>query len=187
VGAAFAVATCLLWLPYYSAGVQVFRFLTSYATDEGFGGAGSRYFVLELLRAVMPIPTPLFLTIAAALLLLIALRVAIRSKTQIADVASASMTIVGTYLLVTSPRYAWYYAWLLPFLCFAPRIAWLYLASAAALLYLVWYTPLIYPNIPLLLGCGVYIPVICLLVLRHWPQSFTRRRKLSPVARASFF
>src|SRR5207247_9063508 len=67
--------------------------------------------------------------------------------------------------LPISPRYAWYYVWLLPFLCFVPRFQWFYLASAAALLYLVWYTPLVYPNIPLWLGAAIYVPAVAGLVL----------------------
>jgi hypothetical protein len=87
------------------------------------------------------------------------------------------MALIGGFLLLTTPRYAWYYVWLLPFLCFAPRLGWLYLTSAASLLYLVWYTPFVYPGIPLWLGSVVYLPTMALLMWKsaHRNAAATRR------------
>jgi hypothetical protein len=161
--AGFLVAALVFWLPYSGAGLRVFGFLNQYVADEGFGGQGSRYVLLELMREVVAIPTTLFVGVAATVMLLAVVRALVRVKAAPSDLASACLTLIGTYLMITSPRYAWYYAWLLPFLCLSPRLGWLYLASASALLYLVWYTPLVYPNIPAWLGCAVYLPALGLL------------------------
>jgi hypothetical protein len=88
----------------------------------------------------------------------------VKPKRDAVDVARGAMALIGGFLLLTTPRYAWYYVWLLPFLCFAPRLGWLYLTSAASLLYLVWYTPFVYPGIPLWLGVAVYLPTMALLI-----------------------
>jgi alpha-1,6-mannosyltransferase len=164
----FLVAGVVLWLPYSGAGNRILGFVGGYVADEGFAGSGSRYFLLELVRYFVPFPTQMFLIIAVVVLLFAAGRALLRTKAQVTDLASACLGLVGTYLTMTSPRYAWYYAWLLPFLCVAPSVGWLFLASASALLYLVWYTPLVYPNIPLWLGCGVYLPALGLLAWRSW-------------------
>src|SRR4029077_14604847 len=51
-------------------------------------------------------------------------------------VASALALAVAAMILV-SPHYPWYFAWIVPFLCFAPHPSVLYLTAAAPLLYLV--------------------------------------------------
>jgi hypothetical protein len=170
--AGFALAAVVLWVPYAGAGGRMFAFVTSYVADEGFAGGGSRYFLLELVRVIAPLPAAIFVIAAAAGFAFLVVRVLMSARRTAANVASAGIALIGTYLLLTTPRYAWYYAWLLPLLCFAPRLGWLYLASAAAFLYLVWYTPLVYPNVPLWLGCLVYLPALALLAVE---RVFTRR------------
>ncbi|HMG32870.1 MAG TPA: glycosyltransferase family 87 protein [Blastocatellia bacterium] len=180
--AGFAGAAILFWLPYAGAGSRMFTFVSDYIVGEGFSGSGSRYFGLELLTAVAPVPAVAFLIAGALVILWAAVHIALKTKKDVRDVASGCLALVGLYLLITSPRYAWYYAWLLPFLCFVPSAGWLYLASAGALLYLLWYTPLVYPNVPLWLGCGVYLPAIMLLVFERWSKM---RREESPVGEST--
>jgi alpha-1,6-mannosyltransferase len=159
----FVATIVAVYLPYLGAGNRLFGFLGGYFSEEGFGDSGARYFLLTLVRRVIPVPTLAFLIPAALVLLALAVRWMAREKRDVTDVARGAIVLVGAYLLLTTPRYAWYYAWLLPFLCFAPRLGWLYLTSAASLLYLVWYTPLVYPEVPLWLGAAVYLPTITLL------------------------
>jgi hypothetical protein len=40
-------------------------------------------------------------------------------------------------MVLVSPHYPWYFAWLVPFLCFAPHPSVLYLTVASLLLYFV--------------------------------------------------
>ncbi|HXU39116.1 MAG TPA: glycosyltransferase 87 family protein [Blastocatellia bacterium] len=157
---AFLVILTVAYVPYIGAGANLFGFLQKYVQEEGFVQSGARYFLLDALRTVLPIPTSMFLMLAAAGLIVVAVWCLIRRKRDMVDVARAATALIGCYLLLTTPRYAWYYAWLVPFLALVPRAGWLYLTCASALLYLVWYTPLVYPEIPLWLGWCIFSPVI---------------------------
>jgi len=167
---AFAAAVVLSYAPYWSAGGNLFAFVRGYIEEEGFVQSGARYFLLDAVRKVVWIPTDVFLIAGAACLMAVAIWQLLRVKRDASDLARGALTLIGTYLLLTTPRYAWYYLWLVPFLCLAPRLGWLYLASASALLYLVWYTPMVYPEVPLWLGVSIYVPTLAWLA---WEQ-FTR-------------
>jgi hypothetical protein len=75
--------------------------------------------------------------------------------------------MVGLFLVLSSPRFSWYMAWIIPFLCFVPRAGWLYLSGASVLLYLVWLTD-VYPGVPLWLGAALYLPAVVLLMWERW-------------------
>ena len=172
---AFVVTVIVAYLPYMSAGEKLFAFVRGYVQEEGFVQTGARYFFLDAARTVAAIPTLVFISFATVLFGWLALRQASRVKRDAVDLGAAALCLIGTYLLLTTPRYAWYYIWVLPFLCLAPRLGWLYLASASALLYLVWYTPLVYPEVPLWLGAAIYVPTLILLV---WDYARSRRMQL---------
>jgi hypothetical protein len=162
--AAFVTTVALAYLPYLGAGSNLFGFLRGYIQEEGFAQSGARYFFLDALRRLLPIPTSVFLVLGAGCLIGVAVWRLIKPKRDVVDVARGATALIGCYLLLTTPRYAWYYAWLIPFLCLVPRAGWLYLTCASALLYLVWYTPLVYPQIPLWLGACIFLPVMAWLV-----------------------
>ena len=157
---AFVATVALAYLPYLGAGRNLFGFLRDYVVEEGFIQSGTRYFLLALVRDLIPMPTALFLVAAAIAFAVASVRWLLRAKLDSVDVAKGATALVGLYLLVTTPRYPWYYTLMIPFLCLAPSIGWLYLTCASALLYLVWYTPLVYPEIPLWLGLCVYVPTL---------------------------
>jgi alpha-1,6-mannosyltransferase len=162
---AFAVTLALTYLPYLSAGAKVFSFLGLYIEGEGFVEKGTRYYLLTVARRLVPLPTSVFLIIAVAALGTLTAWWMIRVKRDGKDVARGAMALIGLYLILTTPRYSWYYAWLIPYLCFIPRAGWLYLTSASVLLYLLWYTPLVYPDIPMWLGAVIYFPALAWLAI----------------------
>lgn len=164
--AGFGTTVLLAYAVYWGAASTSFWFLRGYVAQEGFVEGGARYFLLESVRKVVWVPTIVFLVFGAACVIVVAFRQLLRATT-VTDVARSCLALIGTYLLITTPRYAWYYVWLVPFLCFEPRISWFYLSCSAALLYLVWYTPLLYPGIPAWLGLSVYLPTIAWLVLEQ--------------------
>jgi len=168
---AFGATIMLAYAPYWSAGSNSFAFVRGYVEEEGFVQSGARYFLLDAVRKVVSIPTDVFLVFAAACLMAVAVWWLLRVKRDASDVARGALALIGTYLLLTTPRYAWYYVWLIPFLCFAPSLGWLYLTCASVLLYLVWYTPLVYPEVPLWLGASLYVPTLAWLAL----ERFNRR------------
>lgn len=168
--AAFVVTVALAYVPYLGAGRNLFGFLNGYIEEEGFVHSGARYFALYVLRRLVAIPTEAFLIFAGTCLLTGLLWWCFKSKRNVVDVARGATAVIGLYLILTTPRYAWYYAWMIPFLCFAPRMGWFYLTCAPALLYLVWYTPLVYPEIPFWLGASIYVPTLAWLAWEHFKR-----------------
>jgi Gpi18-like mannosyltransferase len=171
---AFGATIVLAYAPYWGAGSNSFWFLRGYVEEEGFVQTGARYFLLDAARKVISIPTNVFLVVAAAFLIAVTIFWLLRVKRDVSDVARGALALIGTYLLLTTPRYAWYYVWLVPFLCFAPSLGWLYLTCASVLLYLVWYTPLVYPDVPLWLGASLYVPTLGWLV---WERFSNAKRR----------
>jgi hypothetical protein len=165
---AFVATLAVVYLPYGLTGATGFGSLGNEFTEEGFTGTGARYFALELIHRMAPLPVTVFLIMAVFLLAALALWWAIRAKPDVVAVARGAATLIGVYWLLTSPRYAWYYAWILPFLCFAPRLGWLYLTGASVFMYLLWYEPLVYPDLPLWLGTVVYLPALGWLLWEAW-------------------
>jgi alpha-1,6-mannosyltransferase len=170
---AFIATVALAYLPYLTVGAGVFGSLPGEVREEGFTGSGTRFFLLALAREIIPVPTVLFLALALAALAGLALWLMLKPKRDARDVARAAVALIGFYLVLTTPRYSWYYAWIIPFLCFAPRMGWLYLTGASVLLYLLWYTPLVYPGIPLWLGFVIYAPALAWLA---WERARERTK-----------
>jgi hypothetical protein len=177
--AAFVITIALVYLPYITAGAGGVGSLANEFNEEGFTGKGNRYFLLVLARHLAPIPTTLFLLGAAFALLALTLYLTLKPKRNVVDVARAAIALTGLYFFLVTPRYHWYYAWILPFLCFAPRLSWLYLTGATVLLYALWFTPLIYPEIPVWLGLSIYAPTLLFLLLEKQSalRTFFKLRK----------
>jgi alpha-1,6-mannosyltransferase len=161
---AFAATVVLVYLPYGLSGATGIGSLTNEFHEEGFTGRGVRYFLLALSHKVVPMSTNVFLVLSVALLGGLCLRWMIKAKRDVTDVARGSASLIGLYLILSSPHYSWYYAWLIPFLCFAPSLGWLYLTGASVFMYLLWYEPLVYPDMPIWLGIAVFAPALALLI-----------------------
>lgn len=161
--AAFVATIVISYLPYLGIGMRVFHSLPGEVREEGFIESGERYFLLSLARVIAPVPTSVFLLLAASALIGFGFWLIAEVKRDATDTARGAVALIGLYILITSPRYHWYYAWILPFLCFAPRLGWIYLSGAAVLLYILWYIPNVYPEMPLWLGAALYAPTLLLL------------------------
>ncbi|HYP25690.1 MAG TPA: hypothetical protein VE262_03140 [Blastocatellia bacterium] len=161
---AFACTVALAYLPYLSAGKGVLGYLPNEFKEEGYLDSGSRYFILLLINSALPVPTIIFMTFAAVSLAGLGLWFMVKKKADAVDVARGSIAMIGLFWLFTTPRYTWYYAWILPFLCFVPRVAWLYLTGATILLYLLWFIPNVYPHLPVWLGAALYAPTLLFLL-----------------------
>jgi alpha-1,6-mannosyltransferase len=160
---AFVITVALAYLPYINAGSKVLGFLGLYIEDEGFTEQGARYYLLTVVRRFIPLPTNIFMIIAVIALVMLAAWWMTKVERDATDVARGAISLAGLFLILITPRYSWYYAWLIPYICFTPRMGWLYLASASVLLYLLWYTPLVYPDIPMWLGAAIYFPAMAWL------------------------
>lgn len=127
---------------YSSVGIGVFGFLGGYVQEEGMA-SGARYFLLDLAQRIPglhTLPTAVFFAFAAlvfAALCLWAWRTAspdelpttgdeteaeqLRPHHRAAFLTPA-FALAGALMLLFSPHYAWYIAWLVPFLAVLPNL-----------------------------------------------------------------
>jgi alpha-1,6-mannosyltransferase len=161
---ALLAAAGLLYLPYLGVGWHVFGFLPRYAEEEGLT-TGQGFFWVSALGRLFPLPdwaTAAYLILAAAILTCIALAV-VRRRDPTAVSMSAALALLLVFTLIASPHLAWYFTWVIPFLCFRPSWALIYLSSAAPLLYALVWTPDL-----LLLNAALYVPFGLIFVAETW-------------------
>ena len=137
--AAAAAVVLVAYLPFLGASRSVFGFLPGYLSEEGLQ-SGSGFFLWNLLTSVVPgledLGIALYLAFAAAALASLAICAVMRDTGDSRYLAAAmALAVAATVLL--SPHYPWYFAWLVPFLCFRPVPSVLYLTVASPLLYFV--------------------------------------------------
>jgi hypothetical protein len=113
-----ALATvALVYVPHVIAvGPSVIGYLPGYLNEEGYDG-GSRS---VLLSAVLPDAASTL--VAVAILAAIAVRLLVR--TDPADPWAAQALMIGSALIVLSPRYGWYSLLLVPFVVMSGRWEW---------------------------------------------------------------
>ncbi|HEY6432460.1 MAG TPA: glycosyltransferase family 87 protein, partial [Acetobacteraceae bacterium] len=142
--AACAATILLLYACYIGVGRDVLGFLPGYASEEGLN-QGTGLWLLAGLGDVLPLPaiaSKLYLVIGAGVLVAAAAWVAFGSRPQpdphrdIVRVAGNAAMLAAATLIVLSPHYAWYYAWLALPCCICPLRSVIYLSAAALLLYL---------------------------------------------------
>jgi alpha-1,6-mannosyltransferase len=168
---AFAVTIAVLYLPYIGAGAKLFGFLGGYVHEEGFD-QGSGIFLWRLLGAIVPLPGDafaLYFPAAAVVMAALALLVVMREQRPGADLAGA-MLLAVTFTVLFSPHYAWYFAWLVPFLCFYPIIGIVYLTCAASYLYFAHWPPSVAQGL-VIYGPAVLILIAEFAVRRHQEKS----------------
>ncbi len=151
--AALAATISIGYLPYLGVGRGVLGFLPEYVQEEGLQG-GTRYYLLYVARslgahlgpAIYLVPVGLSL---AALSAWISLRRRPRN-----DFAGGGLLLASAAVVAFSPRYTWYFAWLLPLAALLRSMPILLLGLLSFLLYFeswsrLWTGALIY--VPLLL------------------------------------
>jgi hypothetical protein len=112
---------------YLSAGKLVFGFLGGYAKEEGMEN-GTRYFLLEFtqhLPHLSAIPNTVYLVFAAIIFAAIAVwawRNACRQGTAATAFLRPVFAFAIALMLLFSPHYPWYIAWLIPFLVLMPNL-----------------------------------------------------------------
>ena len=109
-----------------------------------------------------------YVAAAVTLMAVLALLVVMRDRKPDADLAGA-MLLAVTFTLLFSPHYAWYFAWLVPFLCFYPVVGVIYLTCACSYLYFAHWPPTLSEGLP------IYGPCILILIAEFVVRG---RRKL---------
>jgi hypothetical protein len=159
---AAAVVTCvLLYLPYIGVGRQVLGFLPGYLEEEGLTAEGG-FFALTILQGIVSLPraAPLvYVAIAVIILMSMAFYAIFRLRPEQIAIGVAAI-LITTFTAFLSPHFPWYFTWIVPFLCFMPSAALIYLTTSASLLHgLVWTTD----RLPL--NVAIYAPFVLLLVI----------------------
>ena len=160
--AIFVLAVVAAYLPFLGVGWGVFGFLPGYLGEEGFAGGGSGFYLWAVARTIIPlggISLLAYIGIAAALGGGLALWVVRRQP----DPAAGAALIAGLFMLLLSPHYPWYFAWLVVFACLVPSAALLWLTLASFLLYLVPVgSQLVWDRPRLLVETALYLPFMML-------------------------
>jgi alpha-1,6-mannosyltransferase len=156
--AALAGTVALAYLPYLGVGRGVLGFLPGYLQEEGLRD-GRRYYLLRVAaRLGLHLDPAAYLVPVAIGLAALAAWICLRRRPR-DDFAGGALLLASTAVLALTPRYAWYFAWLLPLAALATSTPILLLGVASFLLYLdtpatrLWTGALIYG--PFLLF-GVY-------------------------------
>ena len=134
--AAFAATIALVYLPYLGAGTKVFGFLGGYVAEEGLEQGGG-IFLWQLAGTVLNLPEHAFafyFPLAALAMGALGLAVVWLRREARADLAAA-MVLAIAFLILFSPHYPWYFAWLIPLTCIYPRASAIYLTCAVGYLH----------------------------------------------------
>jgi len=116
--AASVAAFLLLYVPYVIAdGIQVLGYLPGYLTEEGYE-TGSRFIMLSLVA-----PGAASTVLAAVLIAAVGLLVWWRSDP--ADPWMGQLVMIGSVMLIVTPRYPWYALLLIPMIAMTGRWEWL--------------------------------------------------------------
>jgi alpha-1,2-mannosyltransferase len=114
---ASVVTFAVLYIPYViTTGIAVLGYLPGYLSEEGYND-GSRFTLLTLF-----VPNSAALAVAALLLLVTA--VLVWWKTNPDAPWLGQLVMIGTTLLIVSPRYPWYALLLVPFIALSGRWEW---------------------------------------------------------------
>jgi alpha-1,6-mannosyltransferase len=111
--------------PYRQAGARAFDGLTQYGLR--WRGNDSLFHVLYALTDSLAVSK----VIVAVTLVTLTLVLAVQKVRPL----RASYLVIGAILMLTATVHPWYLLWILPFLCFYPSPAWLYLALGVGLSY----------------------------------------------------
>ncbi len=165
-----------LYLPYLSGGEKIFGFLGGYA-DEGGLLSGQGILLAALLKKIGfgEAALPLFFAVAIGLLGALAWHSTFRERPERPGI-NDSFTLATAFTVLISPPHAWYFLWLIPFLCFTFSPAVLYLTLAATALYRLGWPPS-------LTGAGILYGPFALLALLERSRLFSKKEALHESAR----
>jgi alpha-1,6-mannosyltransferase len=156
------------YLPYLSVGpLGVIGFIPGYAQERGIV-SGEQFFLLSLIDRLLGVklPNTIFVSFACAVLFGLALWFVFKREDDDRDYLKRSLVLGTAFMILFSPHFSWYFAWLILFLCFVPTLAIFYLTLASFLLYLTWLGDA--PDQVLKINALIYVPALVLGALVAW-------------------
>lgn len=177
------VATIVVgYLPYLGVGpLGVLGFIPGYAQERGIV-SGEQFFMLGLVNRLfgVKLPNAIFLSFAGAVLLGFALWFVFKPEHDDRCYLKRSLVLGTAFMVLFAPHFPWYFAWLIPFLCFVPSIPVFYLTSASFVLYLTW---IYWKEIEVFrIKALIFVPFFLLVALTIW----WGRRKHSRILSADY-
>jgi hypothetical protein len=124
---ALAAVVAFGYACYASVGMRVFGFLGGYAKEEGLE-TGSRYFLLELARAIpglSSLPNGAFYAFCAVVfctLIFWTWKAACQPRGSRDSFFAPAFSLAVALMLLFAPHYAWYIVWLVPFFTLQPNL-----------------------------------------------------------------
>jgi hypothetical protein len=159
------IATIVLcYLPYLGAGKGVLGFLASgYLAEEGLTSGEGIWLTLLLQTLFGKIPglTAVYVVIAAAIMIWLALRAASRAEPTAHETISDVILLLTAGLVLMSPNYAWYFLALVPFIPLGAGVPAWALTLGAFLLY----RPIFLPHNELVWKTLATLPFVIALVV----------------------
>jgi hypothetical protein len=164
--AAFVVTILIAYLPYLSVGpIRVLGSLPGYASERGMV-SGEQFFLLTVARKLVSaqVPVSAYAVFAVAVLGILSLWLMQDQQSDDTRYLRNGLLIASVFMVLLSPHFSWYFAWLIPFLCFIPSIPVFYLTFASFLLYLTWLGDS--PDRVLVLKALIFVPSLILSLRR---------------------
>jgi alpha-1,6-mannosyltransferase len=163
---AFVLTIVVAYLPYLGVGpVRVFGYLPGYASEKGII-SGEQFLILASVRYLFNVPTIVYVVAAFSLLSALSFWLMRSHKHDEKGYIRSSLIVASVFMVLLTPHYPWYFAWLIPFLCFIPSVSVLYLTLASFLLYLTW----VYwsESHVLRIKAAIFLPFLFLLAVAGW-------------------
>ena len=169
---------------FLGVGWDVLGFLPGHMAEEGFSGGGAGFYLWSLAKALLPIgnpPASLYIATAAAVMLALGALIVFRRRGSEFGLRGAAL-LAGAFVLLLSPHYPWYFAWLLVFACLLSSVSLLWLTATSFLLYLVPVgAQLVADSNRLIVESIIYVPFMALAAIEIW-----RQRRGEPLSDAEY-
>jgi alpha-1,6-mannosyltransferase len=132
-----ALTIVVAYLPYLSVGRGVLGYLGGYVSEEGFGsGRGfALLWLMESYTGYLPRAVYVYVAIAAAILIGLAVAVGFRKNRSQKAAAVCLGWLLAVFLMLASPHFPWYFLALVPMLALTPLAAGWVLTLGTPLLY----------------------------------------------------
>lgn len=171
---AFVLTILVAYSLYLSVGPRVMGYLPGYAKEEGLI-SGERFYALSLANRLFDANIPTVAYLLFALLVMAAIAVWSLFQKGEFERIKLGMILATAATVLFAPHYSWYFAWLVPFLCFVPLVSLFYLTAVSFVLYGSWLGDS--PAEMFRLNSYLYLPAVLIALV----EFLIRRWSLQPV------
>lgn len=172
----FVLVIAIAYLPYLDVGFRgAFGYLPGYMAEEGMQ-SGERFFILAAVRKLLGepnVPQGAFFIVAGLILLGIIGWAVFKQASAESGYVTRAFVLGAVFTISLSPRYAWYFTWLIPFLCFVPFLPVFYVSAASFILYALWLGE---AERRLAIDLALYVPFAAIAAVALWAGKRVRQQ-----------